>query len=739
MDFDQRNVANPHDMSAVAEQLPYPYQVLAADGTTKLVNDAWLSLLSADRSTVLETPLTAYLTADSAEKFERERQSLHEQSSTQPREFTIELLTTIGERRSVTMAMSGEYDDDELMRIHCQCSTTSTTETQTPSRFKRAVEAAGHAVFIADSNGLIEYVNPAFEEITGYSAAEAVGQNPRILKSGKMSDEFYERLWTTILNGKVWQREICNQRKDGELFYAHQTIAPVVTDAGDIEAFVAIQSDISAQKRRRDQLKRSQERIRALFDKSPDSVTVHDEDGNVLDVNDQTIEDLGYTRDELLSMHISDIEVGVPEVELREMWEAMKPGDRETVEGRHQRKDGSTFPVEVWINRMEFDGEEQFIALSRDISARKERERELERREYLFERIQDIADIGVWEYDPYTEELIWSEGIRRIHDVSEEFEPTVEQALQFYHEADREAVREVFNHAVDHGVWKQPLDVRIIRESGEVRSTRLRGEVITDAHGEPMLVRGILQDVTQQKRYERELEAQRDDLEVLNQMMRHDIRNDLQLVQLHAELLAEHIGTEGERYLDSLLESVDNAVALTETARELAEVMLGADETDQQISLALTLDRKLSETRNSYEDVAIDVAGSIPPVEVIGTDMLGSVFRNLLQNAIQHNTGSDPRVAVTCEETTESVTVSIADNGPGVPDDQKDEIFGKGEKGFGSEGTGIGLYLVHTLVESYGGAVWIEDGEQFDGFADTAIDGEEFDGAVFRVKLEKAP
>ncbi len=739
MELDQGDGASPGDsLARVAERLPYPYLLLAADGTIQVINDEWLTILSADRATVVGTPLTAYLSDDSADEFERVCKSFRDHPLTHTQELVVELVTASEERRSMTLAMNGDYDEDTLVSIHCQTADTSPADVQHTNRFKRAVEAAGHAVFITDSEGTIEYVNPAFEEITGYTAAEAVGQNPRILKSGKMSPEFYEQLWTTVLNGHVWQQEICNRRKDGELFYAYQTIAPVVTEDGVVEAFVAIQADISEQKQRRDQLQRSQERIRALFDKSPDSVTVHDEEGNILDVNDQTIADLGYSRAELCSMHIADIEVGVPKSTLQEMWMQMEPGDRETVEGRHQRADGSTFPVEVWLNRMEFDGKEQFIALSRDITERKQRERELERREYLFERIQDIANIGVWEYDPYTDDLIWSDGVRQIHDVSDEFDPTIEQGLQFYHDDDREVIRNLFDHALEHGEWNQTVDVRIVRESGEIRSTRVRGEVIVDTHGEPLLIRGIMQDITAQKRYERELESQRDDLEVLNEMMRHDIRNDLQLVQLHAELLEEYVDTEAERYLDSLLESVANAVSLTETARELAEVMLGAEETDQQVSLSLTLDRKVSEIRSSYEDIDIAVVGTIPSVDVVGTDMLGSVFRNILQNAIQHNTVSKPRIAITCTETTESVTVSIADNGPGIPDEQKEEIFGKGEKGLGSEGTGIGLYLVHTLVESYGGEVWVEDGVAFDGFAEADFDDAEFDGAVFRVELRKA-
>jgi len=87
------------------------------------------------------------------------------------------------------------------------------------------------------------------------------------------------------------------------------------------------------------------------------------------------------------------------------------------------------------------------------------------------------------------------------------------------------------------------------------------------------------------------------------------------------------------------------------------------------------------------------------------------VFRNLLRNAIEHNDTTPPEVTVSAIVEGELVTVEIADNGPGVLDDRKDEIFGKGERGLESGGAGVGLYLVRSLVESYGGRAWVEDND----------------------------
>ncbi|MFD1644027.1 PAS domain-containing protein [Halohasta litorea] len=106
--------------------------------------------------------------------------------------------------------------------------------------FREAVENTGHSIYWTDTTGTIEYVNSAFEDQTGYSAEEAVGNNANILQSGVHDDRFYERLWDTILAGNVWEGEITNTRKSGERYVAKQTISPVTDDTGDIVRFVAI-------------------------------------------------------------------------------------------------------------------------------------------------------------------------------------------------------------------------------------------------------------------------------------------------------------------------------------------------------------------------------------------------------------------------------------------------------------------------------------------------------------------
>ena len=222
---------------------------------------------------------------------------------------------------------------------------------------------------------------------------------------------------------------------------------------------------------------------------------------------------------------------------------------------------------------------------------------------------------------------------------------------------------------------------------------------------------------------EERLKRQRDDLRLLNQVMRHDIRNDLQLVGAYAELLDDHVDEEGKEYLDVIKRNTQSAVSLTTTVRDLAEVMLREDTEPSRVGLDRILSQQVEEVRSAYSEAVFTVEGTFPEREVVGDEMLSSVFRNLLRNAVQHNDETPPKVTVsaTVDEAEGVAEVRVADNGPGIPDEQRDEIFGKGEKGLDSPGAGIGLYLVRSLVEIYGGEVWIEDNEP--------------KGAVFVVRL----
>lgn len=126
------------------------------------------------------------------------------------------------------------------------------------ARLAAAVEQAAEAIVITDPHGTILYINPAFEKITGYAAREVLGQNPRILKSGKHDAAYYATLWSTLNQGEVWSGRMTNRRKDGSLYQEETTISPVHDSTGKIVNYVAVKRDVTQEEALEAQLRQSQ-------------------------------------------------------------------------------------------------------------------------------------------------------------------------------------------------------------------------------------------------------------------------------------------------------------------------------------------------------------------------------------------------------------------------------------------------------------------------------------------------
>ncbi|MDY6779984.1 MAG: PAS domain-containing sensor histidine kinase, partial [Halobacteria archaeon] len=149
---------------------------------------------------------------------------------------------------------------------------------------------------------------------------------------------------------------------------------------------VCVVRDITERKERENEL----EKYETIVEKSSDAVFIHDRMGGIEKVNRKACESLGYERDDLLGMTVFDIEEDLEREALLELWDEMETGDERTLEGAHTRADGSSFPVEVRLNKIEIDGDERFLALVRDITERKERERQLRKQN---ERLEEFASL----------------------------------------------------------------------------------------------------------------------------------------------------------------------------------------------------------------------------------------------------------------------------------------------------------------------------------------------------------
>ena len=146
-------------------------------------------------------------------------------------------------------------------------------------RLIRAVESSGETIVITDAAGSILYANPAFEKATGYRREEALGQNPRILKSGLHDAAFYRGMWEKLQAGEAWEGEIVNRRKDGTIFTEHATISPVRDGSGRIAHYVAVKRDVTERKKTEERLLASEELFRTIAENTSDGLLVLDYEG----------------------------------------------------------------------------------------------------------------------------------------------------------------------------------------------------------------------------------------------------------------------------------------------------------------------------------------------------------------------------------------------------------------------------------------------------------------------------
>ena len=169
-----------------------------------------------------------------------------------------------------------------------------------------ALGAAANSIVITDVTGTIIWVNAAFTRLTGYTAEEARGQNPRILRSGKHEAAFYVNLWKTVTSGEVWHGEVTNRRKDGSLYEEEMTITPVRVESGEITHFVAIKHDITSRKAMGQALLHAQEKYRAIVEDAIVGILQATPDGRIISVNAAMARMHGYDSPEQLMSEVSN-------------------------------------------------------------------------------------------------------------------------------------------------------------------------------------------------------------------------------------------------------------------------------------------------------------------------------------------------------------------------------------------------------------------------------------------------
>ncbi|QSG13345.1 Signal transduction histidine kinase [Halapricum desulfuricans] len=324
------------------------------------------------------------------------------------------------------------------------------------------------------------------------------------------------------------------------------------------------------------------------------------------------------------------------------------------------------------------------------------------------------AKLGIWDWDMQADEVLRDELLANMLGYSpEEMGDQLDDWERLVHPDGKQRHDEALAEHVANETDFYQCDYRMQTRSGDYKWVRTMGTVVAwDEDGAPLRAVGIHLDIDEQKRNQLKLARRTEQLEALNRVVRHDIRNDMNALYGWAQELDGHVDASGVEALEQVLTSAHHILELTEVAREFVESLGVAEDVDlEPVNLREHLRNELAKQRDAHPDADFEVVGDLPNATVRANEMLSSVFRNVLVNAVEHNDAATPTVTVTVAAGDQTVEVRIADNGPGISDALKDEIFNKGTKSL-SDGAGLGLYIVETLVDSYGGTVSIEDREK---------------------------
>jgi two-component system, cell cycle sensor histidine kinase and response regulator CckA len=347
-------------------------------------------------------------------------------------------------------------------------------------------------------------VNNAYEEFSGVNQDDFVGMTVAEYLGSDIFEEKIKANLDKCLNGEIVNyREWFEYPTKGKRF-VDITYYPYLDGDRNIGGVIANTRDITEIKHS----ERDWERVRYSLDNLTESVFWVGDDGYFIDCNYTACKRLGYSRDELLKMHVSDVDSLVLQEGWQAHWEEMKSRGIVMFETVHRAKSGQSIPMEVVVHHQQYGGSHFNCVLGRDITERKQVEEDLRRSRDLLTATEALSAVGGWEWDVATQSMVWTDGTYHIHGFESSAVPVgspehIERSLACYDPEDQSRVEEAFRRCVEEG---EPYDLEcdFTTAQGRRLCVRTMGRAIREG-GRTVKVMGNLQDISDRKRAEEDL------------------------------------------------------------------------------------------------------------------------------------------------------------------------------------------------------------------------------------------
>lgn len=629
-------------------------------------------------------------------------------------------------------------------------------------QLSRAVEQSPASIVITDARGTIEYVNPKFCELTGYSSREAIGQNPRILKSGQMSVEGYRQLWASLSSGREWRGEFHNRKKNGELYWEFASISPIRNSEGRVTHFVAVKEDITERKRAEESLRL----LGAAVEQTAESVIIMEaaadpEDSKIVFVNPAFSALRGYAAEEVLGKPVRCLH-GVQGEDGKKIRvrQTLERGEIFQDQAAFLRKDGSELQME-WVITPLRDGQNRvthFVSVQRDITQREHAERERTRLAAIIEATPDYVSI----VDARSQRLIYmNRAARRMVGIGMEDDISALKVDDLVPpEKRRLALEEILPAVLRTGVWTG--EAAIAKRGGGEIPVLMAMMAHRSDNGHVEILSNVSRDITERKQAESELKALHQQLvetarlagmaEVATSVL-HNVGNVLSSIVISSSLVCDKVKASKSsdlakaaglleehaadlpgffakdpkaRLLPKYLASLASRLGTEqkEVLKELGLLMANIDHVKEIIAMQQGYARVagvvecLPVTDLIEDALRINAAGferhqvevvreyaDLPPIRVEKHKVL-QILVNLLRNAkyaLDGASAQTKRLLLRTEAAdSRRLRISIIDNGVGIPQENLKRIF---ELGFTTrkEGHGFGLHNGALVAQEMGG------------------------------------
>lgn len=556
-------------------------------------------------------------------------------------------------------------------------------------RLINAINSSTEGITITDENDRFIYVNAAYARIFGRTEDELIGDTWRMIVPPETIAPTEKGLSETMHNRdvRVFKGEVPGLRKDGSIIPIDVSATGFFDRDGKYQGHVCIVMDITERKKAQEELLK----FKLGIERSDESVFITKFDGTIIYVNPAFEKIYGYSREEALGKTPRILKSGlIPSEEYKPFWDTLLAKNVVNGELVNKTKDGHLLNIWGSANPILNDGGEiiGFLAIQRDITEAKRAEELLRKSMLKLEKAQELGQMGSWEWDIATNELVWSDEVYKLYGLDPANDsPKYDVVVNTMTPETRDWFSKAIEDALKYG---KPFDGEygLFRPDGTRRYTHTRGEVILDKEGNPVRMFGMVQDITERKRVEEQIGASLKEKEMLLREIHHRVKNNMQVISSLLWLQSGYI--KDKKYLQMFRESQNRIMSMSliheklYRSKDLAKIEFNEYIRDLVNGLFQSHGVKTGTIvlNINVDNVSLGILHAIP---------CGLLINELITNSLKYAFPEDRKgeISVSLHLNNENmVELKVSDNGVGIPSDVD---FRKTES--------LGLRLVTILAE----------------------------------------